>query len=236
MIELDDRGLTLGDGLFETLLALDGLLQHVDAHLARLQAGCAELGLPAPAPERAMAAMLQALAQARLEHGRAAVRLSWTAGRGGRGLERPANSSPSLFATAAPAPLWTGPARLVLSSVRRNEGSPVSRLKTLSYLDNILARREALASGADEALMLNNAGYLAGAAAANLFWRDGDVLCTPALECGALAGTMRSRVIAQALSAGRKVREGRFTPDDLRGAPSLFLTNALIGERPAVLI
>lgn len=235
MIELDDRGLTLGDGLFETLLALDSRLQHAEAHLARLTAGCAQLGLPAPGADQALAAMTDALRSAGLEHGRAAVRLSWTAGRGGRGLERPPNLSPQLFATAAPAPSWSTPARLCLASVRRNEGSPASRLKSLSYLDNILARREASAAGGDEAVMLNNAGYVAGASAANLFWRDGEALCTPALDCGVLAGTTRARVLARASFEGREVREGRFTLADLVRGRGLFLTNALIGERPALL-
>ncbi|MDB5441212.1 MAG: 4-amino-4-deoxychorismate lyase, partial [Caulobacteraceae bacterium] len=72
MIELDDRGLTLGDGLFETLLAIDGRLQHAEVHLARLEAGCVELGLSAPGSGQAMTAMIQALSSARLDNGRAA--------------------------------------------------------------------------------------------------------------------------------------------------------------------
>src|SRR5262245_52074968 len=80
----DDRGLTLGDGLFETLLAVDGALQDVPEHLARMAAGCAVLGLPAPDAGTAGRLMARALAEAGRSTGRAAVRLTLTAGSGGR--------------------------------------------------------------------------------------------------------------------------------------------------------
>ena len=170
MIPFDDRGLTLGDGLFETLLAREGELEAEAAHLARLSAGCEALGLPAPDAAEAGRLMRQALLDAGLDQGRAAVRLTFTAGSGGRGLDRPPAPVPRLFATAAAAPRAAGPLSLATSAVRRNDGSPAARWKTLSYLDNLLARREAQATGADEALMLNSRGEAACAAAANLFW------------------------------------------------------------------
>lgn len=228
----DDRGFTLGDGLFETVLAVGGELRRADAHLDRLAAGCAELGLPEPDRAHARALMAQALSQAGLVQGRAAVRLTLTAGSGGRGLDRPAELSPRLVATAAPAPLPAGPARLVTARVRRNDASPASRLKTLAYLDNVLARREARAAGADEALMLNTRGDLACAAAANLFWIADGALCTPALTCGVLAGVMRGAAIAAAHRLGASVRELAAAPDALAGAEAVFLTNSLMGVRP----
>src|SRR5688500_5290011 len=97
----DDRGLTLGDGLFETLLAVEGEIEGVSEHLARLSRGCVVLGLPAPDAELARRLMARALGQAGLTAGRAAVRLTYTAGPGGRGLDRPAAPQPQMFATAA---------------------------------------------------------------------------------------------------------------------------------------
>ncbi|EJL37024.1 branched-chain amino acid aminotransferase/4-amino-4-deoxychorismate lyase, partial [Caulobacter sp. AP07] len=99
----DDRGLLLGDGLFETLLWVDGQLQCLDAHLARLAAGCQTLGLPAPDLEEAARLCRAAPGEAGLESGRAAVRLTLTAGSGGRGLERPAAPVVRLVARAAAA-------------------------------------------------------------------------------------------------------------------------------------
>lgn len=227
-LPFDDRGFTLGDGLFETLLAQDGQLVFWREHVDRLKRGCATLGLPPPQEDLLRARALAALDEAGLRNGRAAVRLSWSAGRGGRGLDRPTQLSPQLVVQAAPAVPPPGPARLVTASVRRNEASPISRLKTLSYLDQVLARREAVAAGGDEALMLNSAGTIACAGAANIFWLADGVVHTPPLDCGVLDGVIRARVIAMAPMEVRETRAGR---DVLGDAAAIFLTNSLIGVR-----
>lgn len=230
-VPVDDRGLLLGDGLFETILARGGALEHWPEHLARLTAGCAALGLPAPDGAAARRLCERAVADAALS--RAAVRLTLTAGSGGRGLDRPGQAQPRMFATASVSPVPTGPATLVTAAVRRNEHSPASRLKTLSYLDNVLARREA---GGAEALMLNTAGQVACAAAANLFWiREGRLL-TPALDCGALDGIMRGVVMARARARDIPVEEVRVGREALDDAEGLFLTNSLIGVRAVAML
>jgi branched-subunit amino acid aminotransferase/4-amino-4-deoxychorismate lyase len=230
-VPYDDRGLLLGDGLFETILARGGALEHWPQHLARLTAGCAALGLPAPDGAAALRLCERAVADAALS--RAAVRLTLTAGSGGRGLDRPAQAQPRMFATASASAVPTGPAALVTVTARRNEQSLASRLKTLSYLDNVLARREA---GGAEALMLNTAGEVACAAAANLFWvRDGRLL-TPALDCGVLDGIMRGVVMARAQAKGIPVEEVRVGREALDGAEGLFLTNSLIGVRAVAML
>lgn len=231
-IPADDRGFTLGDGLFETVLARQGELVRLEAHLDRLTGGCAALGLPAPDRTAAERLMRQALEGASLGGQRAAVRLTLTAGSGGRGLERPAQPKPRLVATAAAAPRPEAPARLITATVRRNDQSPASRLKTLSYLDNVLARAEARAAAADEALMLNTRGELACAAAANLFWIAEGRLFTPALACGVLAGVARAQALACAAQLGVETCEARAAPEALATAEAVFLTNALIGARP----
>jgi branched-chain amino acid aminotransferase/4-amino-4-deoxychorismate lyase len=156
------------------------------------------------------------------------VRFSWSAGAGagGRGLDRPAAIAPTLAVSVAPSPL-PEPARLVTArTVRRNEQSPAAALKTLAYLDNVLARREALAGGGDEAVMLNTQGLLACAAAANLFWISEGRLFTPALSCGVLPGLARARLMAsvdvEAVVAG---------PEALAAAEAVFITNSLVGVR-----
>jgi branched-chain amino acid aminotransferase/4-amino-4-deoxychorismate lyase len=229
----DDRGLLLGDGLFETMLWTDGGLPRLDAHLARMAAACETLGLPPLDVEAARDLCLSAPRQAGLEGVRAAVRLTLTAGSGGRGLDRPDAPAPRLAASAAAAPAITTPADLALVAVRRNEGSPAARLKTLSYLDNVLARAQARAAGADEAVMRNNHGDLACAGAANLFWILEGRLFTPALHCGVLAGIARARVIDLARGLDVEVHEIATGPEALDAAEAVFLTNSLIGVRPA---
>lgn len=231
----DDRGLLLGEGLFETILCKAGQPVLWEAHLRRLARACAALELPAPDPLRLASAAREALAEAGLLGERAAVRLTWTGGSGERGLERPAQPRPRLIAAAAPAPRPSAPAVLATASIRRNETSPAARFKTLAYLDNVLARREARAQGADEALMLNTRGEAAGGAAANLFWLSGEQLHTPALDCGVLDGIMRAEVIAAAPSLGLHVMESRAAPSVLEGARAAFLTSSLIGVRPVAM-
>ena len=228
MIALDDRGLLLGDGLFETVLSRAGVLVALGEHLDRMAAGCGVLGLPAPDRAQAEMLMRRAVAEAGLDGARAAVRLTWTAGSGGRGLDRPGAAEPRLFATAAASTGPATPARLIISAVRRNEGSPASRLKTLSYLDNVLARREATAASADEAVMLNGQDQVACAAAANLFWVRGGVVFTPSRACGVLDGIVRRQVMAAVA-----VREVMVGIEALADAEAVFLTNSLIGVREA---
>ncbi|HRD29228.1 MAG TPA: aminotransferase class IV, partial [Caulobacter sp.] len=117
-----------------------------------------------------------------------------------------------------------GAVALATSELRRNEGSPAARLKTLSYVDNVLARRMAAPA---EALLLNNRGEIACAAAANIFWlRDGR-LFTPHRDCGVLDGVMRAQVMAMA-----EVEEVQAPRAMLEGADAIFLTSSLIGLRP----
>jgi len=232
MIPYDDRGLLLGDGLFETILADGGRLVWWPEHMARLRAGSAALGLPEPDTDQILSAAEVALQTAGLAAARAAVRVTWTAGSGGRGLDRPEALSPRLFVTAAPAPMASGPTTLEVTEVRRNEGSIAARHKTLAYLDSVLARRAARAAGAEEAVMLNNRGEVACAAAANLFWRTPEGWRTPALACGVLGGLARQAVLARAAAAGRPIAEVAEGLASLDQALEAFVTNSLIGLRP----
>lgn len=228
-VPADDRGLTLGVGLFETVLALDGRLAHWDAHLDRLARGCTALGLPAPDRGLCAARAEDALALAGPATGRAAVRLSWTGGSGARGLAAPAAPEPRLLVTATAAA--TPPQHLSLKTVaiRRNPSSPAARMKTLNYLDNVQARAEATMAGADEALMLDPKGDLACAAAANLFWLEGARLFTPALDCGVLDGIVRAQILRLAPTLGLRAEEVHAAPARLQTSDGVFLTNSLQG-------
>jgi branched-chain amino acid aminotransferase/4-amino-4-deoxychorismate lyase len=216
-VPADDRGLLLGDGLFETVLFKAGRAILWAEHIDRLARGCAALGLPAPDADALGRTAAAALASAGLGEARAAVRLSWTAGSGGRGLDRPSHVKPRLIVSAAPSERPTSPAVLALSDIRRNETSPTSRHKTLAYLDNVMARRQARAQGADEALMLNSQGEIAGCAAANFFWIEDNCL--------------RAQVLQSAQTVGLQPVETRAGLEALRGVEGMFITNSLIGVR-----
>jgi branched-chain amino acid aminotransferase len=224
--DLTDRGLTLGDGLFETLLACAGAIDQIDAHVARMTASADALGIPAdPAAIRAAA---QELAGRTGAQG-GVIRLTLTRGRGERGLALPAEPRPVLFGVLAPyrPQLAFSPVRLATASARRNDQSPTSRLKTLGYLDAILALREATSAGADDALLLDTRGFVACSSVANIVAVMGSRLVTPALAHGVLPGTQRARLLRLAAEAGLAPAEVTLCPADLAIADAVFLTNSL---------
>jgi branched-chain amino acid aminotransferase len=221
-----DRGLTLGDGLFETIAVKAGTALRLDAHFRRLRSGAEFLGLTVPMTDEGLADAVAGIAGANGLHD-AAVRLTLTAGPAPRGLPRPVGLTPTLLLTAGPMPGEQLPARLIIATrTCRNEQSPLSRLKTLNYLDSIIARNEAQARGADDAILLNSRGQVAEASAANLFARIDGHWLTPPIADGALPGTMRAALI-KAWGAG----ERRLMPADLDRAEEMILTTAL-GIRP----
>lgn len=218
-----DRGLLLGDGLFETLRYSGGRVLRLAAHEQRLRASCEALGLNCPIDQIALAPIIEELAS-RCGLSDAAIRLTLTAGPGERGLARSEPSEPSCLITAAP--LATPPASVTLatSALRRSGSSIAARHKTLSYIDNVMARREARAAGADMALLLDTESNLSGVDCANLFWQRDGCLFTPALNCAVLPGTARATLIA-----ALEIKQGRFAASELADARCVFVTNALMG-------
>jgi len=217
----NDRGFTLADGLFETLRVRGGKPLRLGAHLARLHAGAGALGIPIPRSDKDIGEAMGAILAANgLADGM--LRLTLTRGPGPRGLLAPVEPHPTLLLSVAANAPEPPPAKAIIATVtRRNEFSPASRFKTLNYLDNVLARREAERKGADDAILLNSQGRLVESTIANLFLViDGDVLTPPVSE-GALPGVMRAEVIDRLGAA-----TAQLNPADLASASEAFLTNA----------
>jgi branched-chain amino acid aminotransferase len=229
-----DRGLLLGDGIFETLLAVDGRIEHQDLHLQRLRNSATMLGIPLPYDADSMGNGLAALlAATRLTAGLAAIRITLTRGPGRRGLLPPDAPEPHLLMTAAayhPPAEESFAARIV--AIRRNEGSPLSRIKSLNYLDNVLALQEAIAGGADEALLRNNAGQICGGSRNNLFVVRGGYLVTPPIADGVLDGIKRRVILDCARKIGCPVAEQSLSPMDLLTVDEAFFSNSLMGIKP----
>ncbi len=222
--DLTDRGLTLGDGLFDTSLARNGKVFLRDAHLERFATGAAALDIPLKIDDAAAA--LDALAGPVRD---GALRLTLTRGGGARGLRIPDTQKPVLFgaATAGRGELIFTSLSLASTSIRRNETSPSSRIKTLGYLDAILANREVQSKGADEAVFENSAGHIACAATGNLFALFGAKLVTPPLEDGVLAGTVRALVLQRAKVCGLDPVEESLPLGEWLKADAVFVTNSL---------
>lgn len=231
-----DRGFTLSDGLFETMRARDDHILLLDAHLARLRAGAAVLELALPHDEALRAAISTALRANPCSQ--AVVRLTVTRGADpGRGLEISADLEPTVVVRVTPfiapgAEVCHQGVSAVVSHIRRNESSPLSRVKSLTYGDNILARRAARRSGADEALLLNTRGDVACAAAGNVLMVCDGTLYTPPVESGVLAGITRGVVLEAAAVLGMPTRIEPFSLERLRDAREVFLTNTVAGVLP----
>jgi branched-chain amino acid aminotransferase len=221
-IDPSDRGFTLGDGLFETIRVRDGAAVWLDRHLARLAEGSAVLGIPARFDAAALAQACAAVIAAEgIEAG--VLRLTVSRGAGPRGVLPPAAPSPTvLIAGHAGLPPQTSVALVIAHGTCRNQASPLSRVKSLNYLDAVLARREAAERGADDAVMLNTAGRVAETSIANLFARIDSAWVTPPVAEGALPGIMRAEVLARLRAVERPLAVA-----DLQRAEALLLTNAL---------
>jgi branched-subunit amino acid aminotransferase/4-amino-4-deoxychorismate lyase len=233
LVDLDDRGLLLADGLFETMLVRDGKAVFLQEHLARLQKGLRLFGFEVSLSQSELEEVVRTLSAP--HDGQGAVRLTVTRGGGVRGIVPPvADVTPTVFMSCAPLPVASDESiSLVISKVRRNEGSPVSNIKSISYTDNILARQEAMAQGADEAIMLNNEGKVACASVANVFVILPDKsLVTPPLSAGCLAGVTRQKVFCLAKNLGLEVFVAPVSVTMLEES-YVFLTNSLMGLRKA---
>ncbi len=227
---LDDRGLNLGDGLFETLRIQDGAPRCFDAHWQRLGKSAQALHLGDPGKGAPIfTALCQLAERAGIKHGSA--RILYTRGPGPRGLAiTGANNAQLLLRVFGPTPPPSSPIHLALSTVRRAASQPSSTHKTSSHLDMVLSRHwlEKGANG-NESLLLDTRGRLCCVGIGNLFWLHGNTLYTPNLRCAVLPGTTRARVLKIAPKLGISIHLGAYWPTHLAKADTVFTSNALLG-------
>lgn len=226
-IPVGDRGLLYGDGLFETLLAVDGQIPLLSLHLDRLCASAEAIGLPCDREQVGQAALAVAGAAGA---GESALRITLSRGDSPvRGYAPPAEARPTLLITAGAYRRPPGPLTAITASLRVNPTSPLARHKSLSALEKVLARAEAARAQVDEALLLNPEGRVAEGASANLFLCQNGRWLTPPVTEGCLPGVMRRRVIAVT-----GAQEAPVTPEALFAADGVYLTSALMGCLPLV--
>ncbi len=228
-ISVFDHGLLYGDGVFEGLRIYARRVFRLDAHLARLFASAKAIGLTVPLDQAALADAVRDTVRAnRQETGY--IRLVVTRGDGPLGLDPTTCTRPRVIIIVAdiavyPAALYDAGVRVITAATRQVPAASVDpRIKSLNYLKNVLARLEAHASGAAEALMLNAEGFVAECTADNVFAvRDGVVRTPPATE-GALDGITRAVVRDLAVADGLVFREERLGRYDLFTADECFLS------------
>jgi branched-chain amino acid aminotransferase len=236
-IPITDHGLLYGDGLFEGIRILGGRVFRLDDHLARFAAGAGAIGLALPGGTEAARAAVLATARAFGED-EAYVRLIATRGEGALGVDPASCPAPRLLVIVDRIALYDARQReqgldLVTVSVRRPPPDVLDpRVKSLNYLNNVLAKREARMRGADEALVLNVHGHVAEAAVANVFCaRDGGLWTPPGTD-GALEGITRRTILELAADLGIAAGERTLGRFDLFAAEEAFLTGSGAGLVP----
>lgn len=233
-VSVFDRGFLYGDGLFETLRVANAKPFRWAAHLVRLEAGAAFLGIRLPFARDALAGFAADLiARNGLSEG--VLRLTVSRGVGARGYSPRGAGRPTLVMTLHPLPAPPGAGwRLITSTFRLPAGERLARFKTANKLPQILARAEADAAGADEAVLLNSEGFVAEAASGNLFAVVGDAVHTPPSDAGLLPGVTRGVVLELCAALGLATREASLSPAALGGAAGVFLTLSSLGVVEAV--
>jgi branched-chain amino acid aminotransferase len=220
LIDVNDRGFLLGDGVFETCLVANRVALWLGEHLTRMKKSARKMDLPfdREAIEKEIAAQLSAGTNATQ-----VLRVTLTRGVTARGLAADC-VAPTAAVTLAPfdAGLIGKDIALVTSSLRRNPSSVSDRHKTTSYANNIFAAREAKTKGADDALMLNQDGLVACTSIGNVFMLSDGKLVTPPEQDGVLPGIMRRFLIDQFAAEVRSIER-----DELEDADGIIVTNSL---------
>ena len=228
-VSVFDHGLLYGDGVFEGIRAYNGRVFMLDAHVDRLYRSAQAITLKIPMTKAAMSKAVAATCKAnRLRNGY--IRLIVTRGVGSLGLNPFNCKTPQVIIIAAGIQLYPkklyddGLSVITVGTIRNHTESINPRIKSLNYLNNILAKIEALNSGVEECVMLNPQGFVAEATGDNIFVIRGDTLVTPPSWCGALEGVTREVVMKLAVERGYKAREDVLTRYDLYNADEMFLT------------
>jgi branched-chain amino acid aminotransferase len=221
-----DRGLLYGDGFFDTLVWRNGACTSLPYHDVRIQDTARALHIPLDWKkfDTERTAFFKTLLHDSI------VRTTITRGlQEQRGLWPTQPLEPNIYFTASPwTPSFIGPpVRLIVATPRRNAQSSFASFKTLNYLENVIAAREAAEQNVDDALMLNTEGFITGTTIANLWWVENDILHTPPLTSGAIRGTVRARVMEQ-----MPVVEKNLLAEDFLSHTLALTSNAVRGFRP----
>jgi branched-chain amino acid aminotransferase len=240
-VSVFDHGFLYGDGVYETLRSYGPRIFMPNEHLSRLFRSAAEIGLTIPIPVKKWEGILHE-AMIRNDVGTdlqdAYLRITVSRGAGDIGLDPALCSSPTVVVMAKPlvppaSHLYEMGVNVIVASTRRNLPSALSpQIKTTNFLNNIQAKREAIAAGAFDSILLNWEQHLTECTISNLFFVTDNTLRTPALECGLFEGITRMIVIRLAGELHVHVEEGSYTVDQLYRADECFLTNTSMEIMP----
>lgn len=238
-ISVYDHGLLYGDGVFEGMRAYSGRVFRIKEHLDRLWESARSIHLPIPMTKMQMENAVYATLE-RNYHRDAYIRLLVTRGVGNLGLDPYQCPKASVIIITDQIALYPkeyyekGLEIVTAATVRCPPSSISPRVKSLNYLNNIMAKIEGLQAGCVEALMLNHKGEVAECTGDNIFVVKNGLLKTPPLNAGILAGITRDAVIELARASGREVQEVAIERHDVYTADEVFLTGSAAEVVPVV--
>ena len=226
----DDDALWRGRAAFETLRVYSGRPFRLEAHLDRLTASAESMGLPPV--ERRRLQVLTGLVLPKASGGDATLRLVWTAG--------PGSGPPAGLALLSELPEWIEPLReqgakaVSLLGIRATVPWLLPGVKSTSYAVNMAAEAEARRRGVDEAIFVDSEGIVLEGTVTNVWWRKDDLLYTPELALGILAGVTRAAIIELAHGCGFRVEEGSYPLPDMLAAEEAFSSSSVREILPLV--
>lgn len=232
VVSVFDRGFLYGDSLFEAIRVFNGKPFRWPQHWERLRQGADFLKIKLPfAPDKLL--MFAGHLIAKNDMPDSLLRITLSRGVGAPGYFPKNVKAPTLAMSLRPAPKInrTSPPRwkLIVSSFRLMAGDPLARYKTANKLPQVLARAEAAAAGADEALLVNTDGFVAEGASSNLFWLKHGILCTPPLAAGILSGVTRAAILEIAWQLKIPFRQQNIRPGELARVDGVFLSLTSLG-------
>ena len=236
-ISVFDHGFLYGDGIYETMRVYDGVVFKIDEHLLRLYRSASLIGLNIPLDHAELKIAVYETLIANV-HKNAYVRLTISRGYGSVGLDPDFCPKPTIVIIAKklkeyPRDYYERGINVIISQTRRNLKEAIDpRIKSLNFLNNVLAKIEAKKAGAYEALMLNAQGFLTEGTISNVFFYRDNILCTPSVKSGILDGITRGMIVELASRDDISVHEGRFTKKDLLAAEEVFITNTTMEAMP----
>lgn len=241
VVSVFDHGFLYGDGVYETLRSYGHRIFMQNEHLSRLFRSAAGIGLTVPIPAKDWGDVLHE-AMVRNDVGTdrldAYLRITVSRGAGDIGLDPALCPSPTVVVMAKPlvppaSHLYEAGVNVIVASTKRNLPSALSpRIKSTNFLNNIQAKREAIAAGAFESILLNWEQHVTECTVSNVFFVTDGTLRTSALECGVLDGITRMIAIRLAGELRIPVEEGHYTVDQLYRADECFLTNTSMEIMP----
>lgn len=237
VISVFDHGFMYGDGVYETMRAYDGVVYLPDQHLLRLYRSAALTGLTIPGDMDMMRTAINETLDANSLRN-AYIRLTVSRGYGPIGLDPELCGKATLVIITEemkeyPKSLYENGIKTIIAKTRRNLKDAIDpQIKSLNFLNNILAKIETKEKNAYEAIMLNVSGHIAEGTISNVFFYNDGILYTPSLKCGILDGITRATVMGLAAREGLLVQEGEFTPDYIYEAGEVFITNTTMEVMP----